>query len=235
MHFHDEPIPDAPSSPVAKLPAPKIEDELLSPVLAAARASSTRPASGWPTRSSMPTTARSTIRRDPRRADVASTKKRADLDDMARQSAQVADREKKDVRAAAAIVKELQRASGRFGRRSRRSRAMPAPTKVLRHPPDAGQQDGHVGGALPSKMQGGKVTFVTRPGRLPEGDRAGLPRFQGSSPDRVQRQRDDAADRRLPRPLHGGALALGRRSVRRRHESTARQELLRLPPGPIRR
>ena len=130
MHFHDEPIPE--SSPVAKLPAPKIEDEPMSPVLAAARAELEKARKQLAAKVIHADDGSKTL--DAVHAELTSlTKKRADLDDMARQTAQVAVREKKDVRAGALSNEELQRRLGLFRQAIEKVEAMPAPTKVLRY------------------------------------------------------------------------------------------------------
>jgi hypothetical protein len=163
MHFHDEPIPDAP--PVAKLSAPKIEDEPMSPLLAAARAELDKARKQLADKVIHADDSSKTV--EAIHAELTSlTKKRADLDDMARQTAQVADRDKKDVRAAALSNEELQRRLGMFRQAIEKVEAMPAPTKVLRYRTPVSKTV--TSEELFFECKGGKVTFVDLAGFLKE-------------------------------------------------------------------
>jgi hypothetical protein len=163
MHFRDEPIPDSP--PVAKLPAPKIEDEPLSPVLAAARAELEKARRQLADKVIHADDGAKTI--DAIHAELTSlAKKRADLDEQARQTAQVVDREKSDVRAAALSIEELQRRLGAFRQAIEKVEAMPAPTTVLRYRTPVSKTV--TSEELFFECKGGKVTFVDLAGFLKE-------------------------------------------------------------------
>ena len=163
MHFHDEPIPDAP--PVAKMPAPKLEDEPLSPVLAAARAELEKARKQLADKVIHADDGSQTI--DAIHAELTSlTKKRADLDEKARQSAQFIDREKSDVRAAALSNEELQRRLGQFRQAIEKVEAMPAPTTVLRYRTPVSKTV--TSEELFFECKNGKVTFLDLAGFLRE-------------------------------------------------------------------
>ena len=163
MHFHDEPIPDAP--PVAKLPAPKAEDEPMSPVLAAARAELEKARRQLADKVIHADDGSKTI--DAIHAELASlTKKRADLDDRAKRSAELVSREKIDVRAAALSNEELQRRLGLFRKEIEKVEAMPAPTTVLRYRTPVSKTV--TSEELFFECKGGKVTFLDLAGFLRE-------------------------------------------------------------------
>jgi hypothetical protein len=148
MEFHDDPMPELPKatapavpgavpvSPapieVAKLPAPKIEDEPLTPVLAAARADLEKARKLLAEKVAREGDGSKTI--DLIHAELASlAKKRDQLGERVKTTAQLASREKSDVRAAALSIEELQRRLGDFRREIEKVEALPKPTKVLKY------------------------------------------------------------------------------------------------------
>jgi hypothetical protein len=163
MHFHDEPIPDAP--PVAALAAPRIEDEPLSPELEKARAELAKARKALAEKVVRVDDGSKTV--DAIHAELASlTKKRDELGERAKTTAQIAAREKGDVRAAALSLEELQRRLGEFRTEIEKVEAMPAPTKVLRYRTPVSKTV--TSEEIFFECKGGKVTFLDLAGFLRE-------------------------------------------------------------------
>jgi hypothetical protein len=134
MTFVDEPIPEVTpdAKEIVKLPAPRVEDEPLTPVLAQQRDQLAE------ARKRLAEKLGSVDERQKQIDTVAAqltslAKSRADLGVVAKQLADQTTREKKDVHAAALSIEELQRRGGQLQQAIAKLEAAPPPKGVLKY------------------------------------------------------------------------------------------------------